>query len=114
MPAKPTITETPTTRHLTLIATEHHDTHSITPLHVTVIRTIATLIGVNPKKTQINLSDHISITLLDTLCNPDYTTNNSSLGFHYTDFNANLYILCHSTGDIYIYERLKTENPSAN
>lgn len=89
-----------------LLRTSHHDTKGITPAHITVVKELAAIIGVDPVETPLKLSNHTSIRCIDNVCNSDSCAHDSrcAFSFRYSDFGQSLIVLIFSTGDIFIYE----------
>lgn len=96
----------PTLDTHTLIAKDEHDTRGISPLHVSVIKSLSAVIGVDPTETCLNLSDYVSVASLDRLCDREDRCDEAFSGvcFEYTEFERELFVVCQSDGNIYVYE----------
>lgn len=96
----------------TLLTTGEHNTRSISPLHVTVIKTLAALIEVDPTEEPLQLANYVSIEALDRLTHHDkkHVDARSAIGFYYTEYTQELFILARSNGDILIYEPAKSDS----
>lgn len=106
MQQRVTATKPPAFEHHTLLTTGEHDTRGISPLHVTVIRVLAAVIGVDPVETHMNLADYVCIQSLDSVCQRESrgSDEHSSVGFVYNEFDQELLVMCHSHGAIYLYD----------
>lgn len=90
-----------------LVSNTHHDTKSITPLHVSIISAISEVIGVNPTETCVNLSSHFSIRSIDNLIDRGDAQDskvNPIIIFPYSEFERDLLIFAYSCGQIMIYD----------
>lgn len=98
--------DTPSLDSHTLLELRHHDTHSITPFHVTVIEALSAVIEVDPTERSLELSKYVPISAIDSLigrpeaCDDEHAV----VSFFYTENDENLLIVAKCDGTVMVFE----------